>query len=679
MVVSPLVYQPAPSQASSSVVAEVVNVDFTSATTSGSAIVNSAPDAIANLTPVGSPAGLGTTDGLVFANTSSPTGQYLTGNIGATTNMSQIVVEIVAKFPDTGCSAQASGSMVFGLGTSSSSYVQYNIYRHSNFIGFNTFTSDLYGISIPNTTDFYSYKFVMVPSTQGFTAQEIWIAPVGEALVKQSLSYKTTSSAVSPCSTITGTGETTLRRVFTGGVGSFSNGNFALMTHPVGATTWGTTGSVRSVKITTTTALSAPSAPTITSVTAGNSELSVAFTSPTSNGGASITNYDYSTDNGSTWTTLGTPSTTSPIVIPGLSNGTSYQVRLRARNSEGAGTASAAVSGTPTFVASLPGVPSISSISAGDSQLSVAFTAPGSDGGATITNYDYSLDNGSNWVTPSTPSTSSPLVITGLANGTTYQVKLRARNSVGPGSGSIAVSGTPIQPSPASSSQPAMPPTPPSAEVAGLTIRSGNTSNSSVVRVRLTQPPRSGEQLTVIVRLLDSVGKILQELKVNVDGTTGAVDVPVNRAIGRFTAVALTSNQQVATEPIALSPEVVRSSTTRIIEGTGEKRLAGRPISESLVFSPNSTQLSKEVREALKIAAKVAKSRNQRVAVTGFAAVSSQGSRFERLIAERRALAVAEFLRKRGVQSWILFQGFSGLESLEFPGEPRRVEIRVLK
>jgi len=90
----------------------------------------------------------------------------------------------------------------------------------------------------------------------------------------------------------------------------------------------------------------------------------------------------------------------------------------------------------------LPGAPSGLTITPGDSQLSVAFTAPSFDGFTSITNYEYSLDGGA-WVTRSPASTASPLVISGLNNGQTYSVRLRAVNGVGGGTASTAVTGMP--------------------------------------------------------------------------------------------------------------------------------------------------------------------------------------------------------------------------------------------
>ena len=69
----------------------------------------------------------------------------------------------------------------------------------------------------------------------------------------------------------------------------------------------------------------------------------------------------------------------------------------------------------------------------------IQFTAPASDGGSAITNYEYSTDNGATWVTPSPAITSSPLNISsGLTNCTSYQIKIRAVNAAGSGTASAA-------------------------------------------------------------------------------------------------------------------------------------------------------------------------------------------------------------------------------------------------
>jgi predicted RecA/RadA family phage recombinase len=93
-----------------------------------------------------------------------------------------------------------------------------------------------------------------------------------------------------------------------------------------------------------------------------------------------------------------------------------------------------------------PGSPSINSITPAYTTASVAFTAPTNSGYSAITNYEYSKDNGSTWVTPSPAVTTSPFTISGLTGGTTYPIQLRAVNSVGSGCGSATMSTTTLVP-----------------------------------------------------------------------------------------------------------------------------------------------------------------------------------------------------------------------------------------
>lgn len=90
----------------------------------------------------------------------------------------------------------------------------------------------------------------------------------------------------------------------------------------------------------------APSAPTITGITCSSQALSVEFTAGNANGGT-ITNYEYSTDGGATFTAVSPSATTSPIAISGLINGTDYSVVIRALTSSKTGVDSVAMTGTP--------------------------------------------------------------------------------------------------------------------------------------------------------------------------------------------------------------------------------------------------------------------------------------------------------------------------------------------
>uniref|UniRef100_A0A6C0AMT7 Fibronectin type-III domain-containing protein n=1 Tax=viral metagenome TaxID=1070528 RepID=A0A6C0AMT7_9ZZZZ len=194
-----------------------------------------------------------------------------------------------------------------------------------------------------------------------------------------------------------------------------------------------------------------PGAPTGLSVTASSGSLTpsilLSFTSPIVTAANKIINYQYSTDGGSTYTQCNPIVTKSPIPITAVSsdgtspivNGTTYSILIQAINASGIGTASSSISGTPT--ASIANAPSISSITPGNTTCSVAFTQS-FNGGAAITNLSYSTDGGSTFTVFSPVQTNSPLTISGLANGSTYSIKLKAINSAGTSTASSATSVT---------------------------------------------------------------------------------------------------------------------------------------------------------------------------------------------------------------------------------------------
>ncbi len=107
--------------------------------------------------------------------------------------------------------------------------------------------------------------------------------------------------------------------------------------------------------------------------------------------------------------------------------------------SSGVGSSSSAggVSATETA----PGAPTIGTVTAGDSSAMVAFTAPASNGGATISSYTATCtSSGSLAVSGS----SSPINVTGLTNGVAYNCSVTATNSVGTSAASAVVSVTPV-------------------------------------------------------------------------------------------------------------------------------------------------------------------------------------------------------------------------------------------
>ncbi|MBI5936822.1 MAG: fibronectin type III domain-containing protein [Betaproteobacteria bacterium] len=260
-----------------------------------------------------------------------------------------------------------------------------------------------------------------------------------------------------------------------------------------------------------------PGAPTGASATAGDTQATVNFTAPGSNGGAAITTYTATSSPGGLTGTCAGPAACA-ITVTGLTNGTAYTFTVTATNSAGTGSASTAtssitpkanqtitfnnpgaqnfgtsptlsatassgltvaftsattgvctVSGTTlttvtagtctinanqagdstrnaapqvqqsfTINAVVPGAPTIGAPTAGNTQASVAFSAPGSNGGAAITSYTASCTSSDGGAAGNNSGAGSPITVSSLTNGKTYTCTVTATNSAGTGSASSA-------------------------------------------------------------------------------------------------------------------------------------------------------------------------------------------------------------------------------------------------
>ena len=135
----------------------------------------------------------------------------------------------------------------------------------------------------------------------------------------------------------------------------------------------------------------------------------------------------------------------------------------------------------------------------------------------------------------------------------------------------------------------------------------------------------------------------------------------------------------VVPEVVPVVPSTIRQPTIRQATDDKPARLLGRSLDKDVLFIADSARLSPEAKKSLRQAARLAMASDGKVAVTGFAAMTGRGSAFEKSVAQKRALAVARYLRSQGFDDWIYYQGLSGRKGLAFDGDPRRVEIRILK
>ena len=177
-----------------------------------------------------------------------------------------------------------------------------------------------------------------------------------------------------------------------------------------------------------------PTAPRDLQATAGNALVDLAWSVPSSDGGAAIDHYIVY-QNGVDVMHV----TTTSATITGLNNGQIYSLTVSARNSVNSGPQTLAVSATPESPVTVPGVPTGPTAIPGDGQLSISWLAPSSDGGAAIDYYQVYVDG----VVVSEHYATTSATVTGLVNDHSYNFTVSAHNSAGSGAQSSIGSATP--------------------------------------------------------------------------------------------------------------------------------------------------------------------------------------------------------------------------------------------
>ena len=177
-----------------------------------------------------------------------------------------------------------------------------------------------------------------------------------------------------------------------------------------------------------------PRAPASLTATPGDAEVALNWRAP-GDGGSAIKYYEYNIDGGA-WTSTGGKSTS--YTATGLTNGETYEFRVRAVNSVGPGAESKPASAVP---ATVPGAPRNLTLTSGSQYMTLIWERPADNGGLPITGYEYSQkeEDGSfgEWtpIDNSAPgdANETSYAVTGLKNGTIYSFRVRAVNTIGPG------------------------------------------------------------------------------------------------------------------------------------------------------------------------------------------------------------------------------------------------------
>jgi len=182
---------------------------------------------------------------------------------------------------------------------------------------------------------------------------------------------------------------------------------------------------------------SAPSAPTNLAATAGNTQISLTWTS--SSGATSYNVYRGTAAGGESATAIATGLTGTTYTNTGLTNGTAYYYTVKAVNTSGTSAASNEAHATP--VLSAPGAPSGLTATGSNAQVALSWTA--GTGASTYNLYRGTTAGGESATAIVTGLTGTTYTNTGLTNGTAYYYTVKAVNTAGTSAASNEASATP--------------------------------------------------------------------------------------------------------------------------------------------------------------------------------------------------------------------------------------------
>jgi hypothetical protein len=185
-----------------------------------------------------------------------------------------------------------------------------------------------------------------------------------------------------------------------------------------------------------------PAAPLAPTVVPADSQLTVSWTAVS--GATAYEVYSGTAADSASATKFGDDVTETTATITSLTNGTTYNVWVKAKNANGTSDFSPSASGTPVAPTEPPAAPLAPTVVPADSQLTVSWTAV--SGATAYEVYSGIAADSASATKFGGDVTGMTATITSLTNGTTYNVWVKAKNANGKSGFSPSASGTPVAP-----------------------------------------------------------------------------------------------------------------------------------------------------------------------------------------------------------------------------------------
>jgi predicted phage tail protein len=195
------------------------------------------------------------------------------------------------------------------------------------------------------------------------------------------------------------------------------------------------------------TPVTVPEAPAGLTAVPGDQQVTLSWNPPASDGGSPVGGYNVyqGTSPGGEGDTPVNSSlvTSTSYPVTGLTDGSTYYFTVKAVNAQGQSAASGEVPAIPVTV---PGAPAGLTAAPGDAKVTLAWSAPASNGGSPVTSYNVYFATSADFKAAAEIHnvTGTALAVINLVNGTPYYFRVTAVNKVGESQPSSVVPANPV-------------------------------------------------------------------------------------------------------------------------------------------------------------------------------------------------------------------------------------------
>lgn len=201
-------------------------------------------------------------------------------------------------------------------------------------------------------------------------------------------------------------------------------------------------------------------------------------------------------------------------------------------------------------------------------------------------------------------------------------------------------------------------------------------TNQAKVTVTVRQDKPGAPVRSVVFVVFDEAGRVVARIAVDVPEGQTSVVANVPFLADGYEVRTYTTNEAGVSRKAPVGANLLNRPTTLGKRRDGTPILFGKQIARPVLFDPDSPALDDQARRTLDKVVRYSAKNGGRVFITGFVRNQGGSVRDQKALSDARAQQVALYLSKRGVDTWIRYDGYGAYRKGQGLPQDRRVEVR---